>query len=292
MIGFWIVNLAPPSAPQTFGLHTPSGTWNFHQAPKFNAAVDAIAKGACANTYAMEFTLPTDETRSAVKDAAFLETLPICLAASFVTGAAVTVRDSVPASEIAFIGVGSHFPRQRGIPEPASCVATLHEFIAFVERFVAEYHRLNSVEKLLLLTHFSIDACSCWSLENLYLSGSTVLEIIADTEKATGRTFARTHAAARSARQIGFFDYIAGAADRVGISAPSHDVVKIRNKLIHEGTLCTTQFPTQADAALPVAEALRWVDDYVYAILNLGRVPVPRHNARSYTFGVNSFSFG
>ncbi len=291
MIGFWIVNLAPPSTPEAFDVHTPAGTWNFNRAQNFDKLVDAIANGACANTYSMEFTLPTDATRSALKDAAFLEVLPICLAASYVTGAAVTVRDSVQASEVAFMEVGPHFPRPRGIPDPSPCVATLHQFIEFVEHFVDEYDRLRSVEKLLLLTHFFIDACSCWSLENLYLSGSTILQIIADTEKASSRPFAASHAAARGSDKVGFFDYIAGAADRVGIPAPGHDVVKIRNKLIHEGNLRAKQFPTKADAAVPIGNALRWVDDYIYAILDLGQVPLPRHNYADYTRFVNSFSF-
>jgi hypothetical protein len=65
------------------------------------------------------------------------------------------------------------------------------QFTDFVERFVGQYVALNSSEKLLFLTHFYIDALSCWSLENLYLSGSTLLQIIASTEEdITGRTFA------------------------------------------------------------------------------------------------------
>ena len=293
MIGFWLVNLLPPGTPQSFALKTPAGLWTFKQSPAFNTVeADIRDKGACANTYAMEFPLPTDGTRSSVEDAAFGEVLPICLAASFVTGAAVTIRNSLPASEVMFVAVGPHFPRERSVSNSTACVSTMNQFTGFVERFVDRYSGLNSVERLLLLTHFYIDALACWSLENRYLSGLTLLQIIASSEENTGRTYAASHAAARKpGSKPTFFAYLAGAADRVGIAAPSHDVVKIRNSLIHEGTLKLVNFPIQADAAEPIAEALRWVDDYVYAILKLGQVPVPRHKARDLTHGLNSFSF-
>jgi hypothetical protein len=294
MIGFWLVNLLPPGAPLTFDLNTPAGLWTFQQSTAFPTLAPAILKdGACGNTYSMEFRLPTDKSRSAVKDAAFDEVLPICLAAAFVTGAAVTIRDSLPSSEIMFMQVGPHFPRDRGIPKPTACVGTISQFSSFVERFVKVYDLLGSVEKLRLLTHFYIDALSCWSLENLYLSGSTLLQIIAGTEEATGRGFAANHAAVRAGRRIrpGFFDYLAGASDRVGIAPLQYDIVEIRNALIHEGTLKTANCPTQSDAAEPIAAALRWVDEYMYAILNLGPVPTPRHLARDLSLGLNSFSF-
>ena len=94
--------------------------------------------------------------------------------------------------------------------------------------------------------------------------------------EASGRPFASLHAAQRNS-PIGFFDYLAGAADRVGIAPLTHDVVKVRNSLIHAGALESTVLPTQADAAAPIAEAMHWFDQYVYAVLGLGTVPVNRH---------------
>src|SRR5437870_425046 len=125
MIGFWLVNLMPPETPESFNLKTPAGLWAFQRSASFNTLEMQIQKGWCANTYAMEFPLPTDATRGLVKDAAFGETLPICLAASFVTGAAVTIRDSLPGSEVKLLAVGSHFPRSRGVADPAACVRTM-----------------------------------------------------------------------------------------------------------------------------------------------------------------------
>jgi hypothetical protein len=128
----------------------------------------------------------------------------------------------------------------------------------------------------------------------LYLSGSTLLQVVADTEKSTGRPFAAAHAARRSSGRTtspSFFDLLAGAANRIGIAPLTHDVVKVRNSLVHAGTLQSTTLPTQADAALPIAEAMHWFDQYVYAILGLGRVPVNRYPVHVLTHGINSFSF-
>ena len=294
MIGLWVVNLLPPGVPQTFTLRTPTGLWAFHQSPRFTADEADIRGGACASTYALEFTLPTDATRSSVKEAAFKEALPICLAASFVTGAAVTIGHPHVGSEIAFVTVGSHFPRERGIPGQVSCVSTMDQFTCFVERFVGQYESLSAAgEKLLLLTTFYIDALSCWSLENLYLSGSTLLQIIAGTEEipASATSTASAKGTGKPCARSPFFNNLVGAAARVGIAPPSHDVVKIRNSLIHEGTLRSKNFSTLADAAAPIAEALRWVDDYLYAVLKLGAVPRRRHEAQDLGHALNSFSF-
>ncbi|WP_234264948.1 hypothetical protein [Hydrogenophaga sp. NFH-34] len=293
MIGFYVVNLLPPATPLQFNLQTPCGTWEFQQVPNFRQVHPAVLQGATANTYTMSFRLPVNGPPS-LKDAAFEELVPICLAASFVTGASVTIKHSLEASSIQFITVGPHFPRDRGLANPAACVNTFAEFIAFVERFVAQYRTLDAVEKLRLLMHFFIDATACWSLENLYLSGSTLLQVVADTEKSTGRPFASAHAAQRNQGRPtnpGFFDLLAGAANRISIAPLTHDVVKVRNSLVHAGTLQSASLPTQADAAVPIAEAMHWFDQYVYAILGLGSVPVNRYPVHLFTHGINSFSF-
>lgn len=290
MIAFWITNLMPPGAPKAFDVKTPSGTWIFERAARYlEYAPQVEHEGACANTYSMSFNLPTDATRFAVKDRAFYEALPLCLGASFAMGAAVTVSQSMPSSEVQFLSVGSHFPRARGIPTPWACVGTQAELVKFLETFVAKFNVLNPTEKLQLLTHFHLDAIACWSLEDLYLSGSTLLQIIADTEESSGRNVAAAHATRRGSK-IGFFDYLAGAADRVGIAVPTQDVVRIRNSLIHEGTLKRQPFTTKNQAAVPIAEAMQWIDAYVFAILGLGTPPVTRYDAKTFA-EINSFSF-
>ncbi len=288
MLGFYLVNLLPPGRPIQFQLNTPSGVWDLQQVPNFQQVEpDILKKGACANTYSMTFAPPGVTTQDAT---ALDETIPICLASSFVTGAAVTIRHSLPGSQVQFVRVGSHYPRERGIGDPAACVNTLAECTAFIERFVAEYLRLDPVEKLRLMMHFFVDGTACWSLENLYLSGSTLLQIIADTEKSSGRIFAKTNARLRNSK-IGFFDYLAGAANRVGIAPLAYDVVSIRNSLIHDGTLRSTTIKTQADAAIQIAEAMRWFEGYLYAILRLGAVPKDRYTTNLLAYGLNSFSF-
>jgi len=114
MIGFWLVNFLPPGIPQVFELNTPNGIWSFIKASHFDEVVEGVKQGRCANTYSIEFTLPVDDSRSSKKEGAFSEVLPICLALSFVTGMAVTMRQSVKCSEIQMIQTGPHFPRERG----------------------------------------------------------------------------------------------------------------------------------------------------------------------------------
>ncbi len=293
MIGFYVVNLLPPTTPLHFNLQTPCGAWEFQQVQNFGQVHPAVFQGATANTYTMTFPLPVNGP-SSLMDAAFEEAVPICLAASFVTGAAVTIKHSLPASTIQFLTVGPHFPRDRGLASPAACVNSFAQFIAFMERFVAQFKALDHVEKIRLLMHFFIDATACWSLENQYLSGSTLLQVIADTEKSMGGPFASAHAAQHNqgrASNPAFFDLLAGAANRGSIAPLTHDVVKVRNSLIHTGTLQSASLPTQADAAVPIAEAMHWFDQYVYAILGLGSVPVNRYPVHVLTHGINSFSF-
>lgn len=292
MIGFWLVNLLPPGSPEEIELKTPTGTWTLVRFHDFDKVVGHITdKGGCAITYSAEFTLPTNSTRGQTMDAAFNELLPICFATSFATGTAVTIHGSLPMSEIQVIERGNHFPRDRGLHEAKQCVVSLADFIKLVETFVEKYPVLEPVEKLRLLSHFFIDAMSCWSLENLYLSGSTLLQIIASTEEDSTRPFAQTYATSRGQTKPAFFDFLAGAADRVGIPALSHDVVKIRNSLIHEGTLSHVKLPTQGDASVPISEAMNWFDSYIYAILGLGAVPVRRHKAKEFEHNINSFSY-
>jgi len=292
MIGFWLVNLLPPGSPEEVELKTPAGTWTLVRFHDFDKVVSHITnKGGCGTTYSAEFPLPTDSTRGQVMEDAFAELLPICFSASFATGMAVTIRGHTMMSEVQVVARGNHFPRERGLNEGNPCVASLADFIKLVEAFVAKYPALDPIEKLRLLSHFFIDAMSCWSLENLYLSSSTLLQIIASTEEDTTRPFAQTYSTSRRQRKPAFFDYLAGAADRVGIPPLSHDVVKIRNSLIHEGTLSHALLPTQSDASVPIAEAMNWFDSYIYAILGLGAVPVQRHMASDYEHAINSFSY-
>lgn len=235
MIGFWLVNLIVPNDPSSFVIKTPAGKWSLLKSTNFDKLKPDIENGACGNTYSIEFNGLDNSMTST--DAAFEEMVPICLAASFLTGMAVTVRQSTAHSKMQIFQTGPHFPRDRGILGPNFCINNIDEFIEFVEKFVKNYLVLNATEKLRLMMHFFIDAQSCWSLENLYLSGSTILQIISSTEEDSGRGEAKKHAKTRGNDNPSFYDYLAGAAQKLSITPLQHDVIKIRNSLIHEGTL-------------------------------------------------------
>ena len=290
MIGFRFLNLLLPSNPGTFDVRMPSGVWTFTKDDQFTANLAAIQKGQVAETYSAKTDLPSI-TGSRRMDVGFDEALEICLAATIVTGASVTVSRSLPGSELLVVQTGPHFPRVRATGGNFPCVTTLPQAIDFVEKFVTQWPTVSGPEKLLLLSHHFLDSISSWSLEGYYLSGSTLLQIIAETEEQLGRQFAQQHSIARGNKSPSFMDFLAGAADRAGIPALAHDVVKIRNQLVHQGSLKGTLFPDQEAAAKPIADAMNWFDSYVYAILGLGAVPKPRHSPFAFSSQMNSFSF-
>lgn len=107
-----------------------------------------------------------------------------------------------------------------------------------MEAFLAAYAGAGAAEKILLVTHHRLDAMACWSLEDLYLSATTILQVVAYTQEAIDPI----------AHKPSFFKYLTDAAGRVQIAPPYHDVVKMRNDLIHDGTLTGSSFGGKTEA--------------------------------------------
>ncbi len=65
----------------------------------------------------------------------------------------------------------------------------------------------------------------------------------------------------------------------------------MRNDLVHEGTLSGTKFPGKDAAAcgIAAAEALDWIDGYIFSALQLGSPPSPRFAPVGF-LRTNSFS--
>jgi hypothetical protein len=127
------------------------------------------------------------------------------------------------------------------------------EFIDLVERFVQAWPGVGQTEKALLLVHHLLDALACWSMEDLYLGATTLLQVIVSTE-----------ADRQGKDELYFYPGVMDAAQRMGIPATSNSVRDMRNELIHDGRLIGKRFagPDSAACASVVAEVLNWFDAY------------------------------
>ena len=110
MIGFHVVNLLVPTAPEKFELSTPRGKWKIERSADFDKRRAALQNGRCAHTYAM-FNSATMANGVDAVDQAVGEITAILLGASFLTGLSVTVKNSTPCSEYQVLQPTSHWPR-------------------------------------------------------------------------------------------------------------------------------------------------------------------------------------
>lgn len=283
-IGLRLANLIIPGDPDHLTLNTPAGSWKFRKDPRFNDSKAAILNNGMttAETYSICFEGSYTGSRAAAMDAADAELIPLCLAASYLTALSVTPTGSLPSSQVSFISVGPHFPRARSMGSGFPVTDDAIEFAGLMEAFVRAYAGAGVVEKIRLIAHHFLDALAFWSLEDLVLSTTTILEIIAVTAKSQ----------ASPGTQINNFnDRMIFAASRFNLPILPPDFRNMRNDLIHEGTLSGTRFQDKDATAcgIAAAEALDWIDRYVFAALQLGPIPLPRF-AREGFRGVNSFS--
>ncbi|MGY2048942.1 hypothetical protein [Methylobacterium sp. JK268] len=282
-LGFRLCNLLIPNDPQQLTLTTPSGKWELHQEPDFAKAKMAIQSNQIAETYTIETHLHVSGSRAAAMDAALEELLPICLAATYLTGMSVATTRAHPMSEASFLQLGPHFPRPRAITSVGAAVTNEAEFRDRVEAFVRSYPTTSQTEKSRIMIHHLLDGLACWSMEDLCLSTATLLEIIAATAK---------QAAAAAGTPLQYFSQrIDYAANRFNLAPVSTDFRNMRNDLVHEGTLSGTKFrnKTDHDCAIAAAAALQWIDEYMHAAFGLGPVATNRFTPSTYK-GLNAFS--
>lgn len=280
MLGFCVVNLLVPGNPPSLQLGTPEGPWSLDVEGDFETRRAAIVNDSkCAETYTL--TNPVSLSSGASKaEATFLEILPFCLGASFLTGLSVTIKRATEDSEIAPVALSDRFPRERSLDTRCACVATPTAFVARLEQFVASFATVGAAEKATVLVHHWLDCLSCWSLEDLYLSATTVLQVIAATESD------------RQNKELSFFTATSAAANRAGIRALSADFKNMRNAIVHEGQLSGKKHfrgKSKSDCAAVAADALNWIDEYVHAVLGLGAVDRVRFSAAQLE-DVNSYS--
>lgn len=182
MLGFFICNLIIPGEPDTLDISTPAGVWTLGKYADYTKSKAAIANGQCADTNYIEMNIPL--VPSAKADAALEQLTPIVLAASYAVGLVATISKATLGSEVKILQTSHQWPRARAVDRGSPVVTSTAEFKALVESFVAAYPSTGQTEKALLLVHHWLDALACWSLEDLYLSATTLLQIIVATEEA------------------------------------------------------------------------------------------------------------
>ena len=279
MIGFWVVNLLIPGDPDELNITTMSGNWIITKFPKFVESKNAIANGQCAHTYAIENNISMEDG-AALCDACFDEMTPILLGASYLSGLSVTVKNSLPHSDIMIVQPGSHWPRERAMGEGNYCVSSQTDFVDILEKFVASWPSSAQSEKILLLIHHWLDALGCWSFEDFYLSATTLLQIIAATEEQVSGN-----------SQLSYFHAIQSASKRAGISQLNRDFKDMRNNLIHEGKLLGGVFSGNNinDCSTVAANVMNWFDEYIHAVLKLGPVKKKRFKTGDF-INLNAYS--
>jgi hypothetical protein len=287
MQSYRVVNLLIPGDPLQMSFTTRSGGWVLEQAPDFRQAKAAITSAASlrpetrpvAETYFLE-NPAAPSSGAAASDQAFDELTPILLAATYATGLSVTIERSSPASEVLISTPSHHWPRARAISGSSFVVNSQAEFQSLVEAFVKAWPTTGRTEKSLLLVHHWVDALACWSMEDLYLSATTLLQVIVATE-ATKQGKAELH----------FYPGVSEAASRFGLQPLGPDFKNMRNELVHDGKLIGSRFagPDKLACAQVVADVLNWFDDYLHAALNLGPVTRKRF-AREDWISLNAYS--
>ncbi|AJY27733.1 hypothetical protein BTM_1578 [Burkholderia thailandensis 34] len=286
MLSFYVYNLLIPGDPNIVSLTTPAGTWTLTKAPNYAAMKQLITTPAqrpqqlpVAETYFLENPVGMQDGSAAV-DRALDEVTPILLAASYATGRSVTIERSTMGSSIQIVQPSDHWPRVRSMGHAGDVINSDAEFTRLVEAFVQAWPAAGQTEKGLVLIHHWIDAQSCWSMEDLYLSATTLLQVIVKTESAR-----------QNGKHLYFYNGVTDAAARMGITPLSTDFRDMRNDLVHEGTLSGTSFPgkQKADCAAVIAETLNWFDEYVHVALGLGQMAKVRFSAQPF-LSLNAYS--
>lgn len=279
MLSFYVVNLLIPGDPLKIDLSLPSGIWTLERHPDFIRFKDAIGSGQCAETYFLENQVsPADG--AALVDQAFNEITPILLAASYLTGQSVTIKRSTMGSEVTIMQPTDHWPRDRAMGQPSAIITSDIEFKEQVERFTQSWPGAGQTEKARLLVHHWLDSLACWSMEDLYLSATTLLQVIVATE-----------AARQSKKKLPFNAGVTDATNRMRINALSDDFKNMRNELIHDGQLIGKQFagPDKDACSVVIADVLNWFDEYMHAALGLSLPKKIRFHKNDFV-GLNAYS--
>lgn len=279
-LGARFCNLVPPNDPNNFDLTTSSGTWQFAQEPNYNDHKSAIENGQIGATYVVTLDIDTSTSRDSRIGAAIDEMLAISLGASYLTGMTVAPFQDLPFSVVKFLQYGDHFPRPRAMGFGWPLFDTLDQFVKELGVFVEAYQPLERSHNARLLIHHWLDSLAFWSLEDLTLSASTILEIISATAQRSGGAGVNT-----------FNKGLEHAASQYSLPQLSRNFRNMRNDLVHEGHLSGSNFPNKdiIACAQAAASALEWIDVYICKVFGLTLPRLTRFGPNTFV-NINAFS--
>lgn len=276
--GFNIVNLIIPGEPQTIKLQGKHDEWTLERVPKYSTMRAAVeTKVQAAVTYTAEHP---DVGFSGVDDL-FDEVLHICLSASFLTTNTVTIHGSTPYSKTTMMNpTPDIFPREKGATGFGAVVSSAPAFQQSMQAMLGSFEANKGLHHTDFIMHYWLEVLSCWSLENMFLSACTILELLKQSERRrTGNP------------NMYFYNAISSLSTHYGLTVLSTDWKDMRNDLVHEGQLSKNHFPgkSKADCIAVCEDVMDWIDQFMFKVHGIASTRSPRfgrgslHQLNSYT---------
>jgi hypothetical protein len=276
--GFNIINLIIPGESEQMTLRGKHGDWTLTRVPdyiKMREAVETRVKAA------VTYTADHPDVGFSDTDDLFDEILHICLSASFLTSNTVTIHGSTSYSKTTMMNLTPDiFPREKGASGFIPAVATTSDFKQSMEVMLGSFDANKTLHHTDFIMHYWLEVLSCWSLENMFLSACTILELLKQSERR------RT-----SSPNMYFYDAIVSLSTHHGLTVLSSDWKNMRNDLVHEGQLSKNHFPgkSKADCIAVCEDVMDWIDQFMFKVHGIASPRIPRFG-RGSLVELNSYT--
>ncbi|MGA8833336.1 MAG: hypothetical protein WB554_17185 [Desulfomonilaceae bacterium] len=276
MVGFGLSNLVVPENPVSFDLNMGSLTWNISPLGDYSQRVQKLKSKP---VYMATFEISNDD--SDIRNQEFFHDLRnVCLCFSYLSGSAVTLLDSGFRSVCQLLQTGDGFPRERPLSTTPFFSESFADFQSHIATMMANFNLVCQQDHVDIIIHHWLDAMYSWSLEDFYLSGCTILELIKWNERRK-----------QNKPKLYLLDALESTHNRYNIDSPNREWIDMRNDLIHEGKLSVTTFANKSKQQCieVVCEVFDWIDQYLAGILNLPQRPSSRFDSTDLR-GMNSYT--
>lgn len=256
MLGFQIAELYTEE--NEFVVPSEYGHWDFKQVSTYEEILKTKKPGHCATT----FVAHNDSLNQKISDQQFensvTEILDTCLILSFLTGKCVTPDSTTADSDIKFITLGDRFLLSRAIEGPIP-VKVITSFSAIFSNGMPTKNSEIDLSQLRLILTYWLSSMTCYSLEDLYLGLCVLMDVVKQAEiKSRGE-------------DLEYYEGMESASSRFNLNPLSHDFVKMRNDLVHEGKLSGSNFSgkNKTQCVEIITLLLNWIDHYLFSALTI-----------------------